>query len=88
MVHLAHNHHCVHKEFLLTADKPSAFQKLFHSYGLVQTTSIRSASGYCETYAAEIIMKHIFHLTHSFRQETSKTEYGYLKLATRLRTPR
>jgi len=47
MVHLAHNNHCVHKKFLLTADKPSAFQKLFHSYGLVQTLSIRSASGYC-----------------------------------------
>jgi hypothetical protein len=74
MVHLAHNNHYVHKEFLLTADKQTAFQKLFHSYGLVRTTSTRSASGYCGTNAAEITTKQIFHLTHSFRQETGTAE--------------
>jgi len=74
MVHLAHNNHCVYKEFLLTADKPRTFQKLFHSYGLLQTTSIRSASGFCGTYAAEITTKQIFQLIHSFRQETGTVE--------------
>jgi hypothetical protein len=72
MVHLAYNNHCTHKEFLLTADKPSAFQKLLHSYGLVQTTSIRRASGYCGTYAAEITTKQIFHLIHSFRKKQAQ----------------
>jgi hypothetical protein len=57
MDHLAQNNHCAHKEFLLTADKQTTFQKPFHSYGLVRATSIRSASDYCETNAAELTTK-------------------------------